>query len=195
MNEKAKLDEWVKMEFEQNFNHLRDRDAILLSITKFYMGLLCSFAGFSGVLLGIDSLSYKIEIVGSLFILLSIIGLITLLWICAIRTYFVKSARQLNGIRCYLTQNFSEKDKKKYVVQPLNSNKPANWNIKSFHMHLIIMIAVINIMAVTIGYILIVFPLNNWAKIIGLIITCLGFIVLSILFPINLLKESANGKE
>lgn len=62
--DKSDFQEWCRVEFEQCYEHLRDRDGLILKVIEFYVGMVCAVGAASAALLGIASLQRKGLFVG-----------------------------------------------------------------------------------------------------------------------------------
>ena len=68
--------DWLRTEFEQNFVHLRDRDARMMELTKFHVGLVCSVLTACVALGGLPTLGHKVPLIGGLCVATSVVGMI-----------------------------------------------------------------------------------------------------------------------
>lgn len=99
---------WLKMEFEQGFLQLRDRDERIIDLTKFYITMILSSGSIAIALLSLKDLVYRYFLVGLLLIMSCVVGEMLVILITAFRSYFVICARQLNAIRGTYTRSLSE---------------------------------------------------------------------------------------
>jgi phosphoglycolate phosphatase-like HAD superfamily hydrolase len=124
--------EFMRMEFQQNFEQLRDRDQHIIGMTKFFATLFLSVATVASGLLGLSifSASQKWSAVGVLLLVTCCIGEMLFLWLVTFREYFVVCARQLNAIRhWYVSQlPLSQRD---VAVQPVDCELPQVIHLKS----------------------------------------------------------------
>jgi len=141
---KNDLQEWVKAEFEQSYEQLRNRDAIIVDITKFYGGLICAVCAAANALFSIGSLPAKGLLIGLFLVLSGSIGLALLGWLIAFRRYFVFAARQLNALRAHATRSLSADEKRLLVVQATDPASPRLWHRESAHIAICLIVSFVN---------------------------------------------------
>lgn len=122
--------EWMKLEFEQNFIQLRDRDDKIISMTKFFGTFLLSLCSVALGLLGLEEIQVHPAWIGALLLAGAIVGEIVLLWLISFREYFVTCARQLNALRARYVSNLAT-EKLEIAIQSTNSNYPEFYNPRS----------------------------------------------------------------
>jgi hypothetical protein len=141
--------EWVKAEFEQSYQQLRDRDSIIVDLTKFYGGLICAVCAAANVLFGISGLPAKSLLIGAFLIISGVIGAALLMWLVAFRVYFVFTARHLNALRGHATRGLSPEDRKRFVILATDPTYPQYWHRTSAHIAICLVVSFVN--AVVIG--------------------------------------------
>lgn len=137
------FDAWLRLEFEQNFLHLRDRDEKVLGLVKTYVTLMLGIASVSVTLLGLQRLNDPWPLVGWLLVLASCVGEMLLLWIVAYRGYFVTCARQLNAIRLYYGAA-APANTQSLFIQPLDPRYPPYFHWRSAYAMVFTFMSVVN---------------------------------------------------
>lgn len=134
---------WSKMEFEQGFLQLRDRDERIIDLTKFYITMILSSGSIAIALLSLKDLVYRYFLVGLLLIMSCVVGEMLVILITAFRSYFVICARQLNAIRGTYTRGIPTSEKG-CIVQPTDPSYPPMFNKNSAHFIVILLMTFIN---------------------------------------------------
>ena len=136
--------EWLKMEFEQNFIQLRDRDQRLAELLKFHAGLVCSVGTAAVALLGLKGFGQRVELIGMLLVGTGVVGTAVLLCMVAFRRYFVQSARQINAIRQFAASEMGEDLARRVLVLSTSPDQPRYWNARSAHTAVLALVAFLN---------------------------------------------------
>ncbi len=126
----GQLNDWLRLEFRENFTQLRDRDAQIMGMTKFLATLILSVATVVVGLLGLEQFTGQAKWIGLLLIAASVVGEILFLWIATFREYFVVCARQLNAIRSWYVRRLPLGEQR-VAVQPIDSRFPRVFNPRS----------------------------------------------------------------
>jgi len=182
---------WLKAEFEQNFDHLRDRDSKFIEIIKFYATLVLGVVTASIALMGVKNLNHAFALVGLLLIATCFVGEICLLWMIAFRKYFVTSARQVNAIRHLYKENMPE-EYQGCVLQSTDPSQPPLLHKGSAHITMMRIITFVNATLATIGGLGVmsyITQIKNWQRISVFTTTFLVVIVVNTLYIKKKLKE------
>jgi len=182
---------WLKTEFEQNFDHLRDRDSKFIEIIKFYATLVLGVVTASIALMGIKNLNHAFALVGLLLIATCFVGEICLLWMIAFRRYFVTSARQVNAIRHLYAENIPG-EYQGCVLQSTDPSQPPLLHKGSAHITMMRIITFVNATLATIGTLGImsyVTQIKSWQRISVIIAIFLIVITVNTLYIRKKLKE------
>ena len=169
---------WLKAEFEQNFDHLRDRDSKFIEIIKFYATLVLGVITASIALMGVKNLNHAFALVGLLLIATCFVGEICLLWMIAFRKYFVTSARQVNAIRLLYKENIP-KEYQGSVLQSTDPLQPPLLHKGSAHITMMRIITFVNATLAAIGGLGImsyITQIKNWERVF--IFIAIFFVVL-----------------
>ena len=152
--------EWVKAEFDQSYEHLRDRDERIIDLTKFYATLVCSIGAACGGLLSLTTLPHPYGVVGIVLLAAALMGGLVLIWLVAFRRYFVDTARQLNALRGVYTRGIGEPMRGQAVVHRTDGSHPPYWRVSSAHVAALLLVALINSCLAALAVAAIVFDLE-----------------------------------
>lgn len=134
---------WLRMEFEQGFIHLRDRDEKMVELTKLYITTVLGSGSIAIALLGWENLSFRLPLVGMLLMASCVLGEMILLSLAAFRTYFVTCARQINAIRRVYSGSIPQGNIE-CIVQPTDPAYPPMFHATSAHFMVILLMAFLN---------------------------------------------------
>lgn len=134
---------WLKLEYEQNFLQLRDRDEKILDLTKFYITVTLGAAGLTATLLGLKEVEVSFLAIGFLLLGTLIAGEIILIWMTAYRRYFVTCANQINAIRKFYSDKIPVENRR-VIIQPIDPSYPPLLHKGSSQMLMIYLTSFIN---------------------------------------------------
>lgn len=136
--------EFLLVEYQECFNHMRHYDSIEVDFVKFsFSGYITLIAGSFALFQYLQENSYRSLYVGIILLLGFVGGLLLLGFVVRNRAYYVIVTKQVNSIRRYFLEN-SEIDFVKYNKCYLDSTKPRNFNPKSTHIFLMYLIIIFN---------------------------------------------------
>jgi hypothetical protein len=141
---------WLKVEFEQNFIQLRDRDDKILGLTKFYVSAMLGVGSVAIGLLGLEKLGHPYTLVGMLLLGACILGEMFFVWMVAFRGYFVECARQINAIRRAYRDSLPA-GLSWCVLQPTDPAVPRTLNRRSGHIVVMALMSFVNACLAGIG--------------------------------------------
>lgn len=139
--------DWLRLEFEQNFEHLRDRDEKILSLVKFYTTTVLGVGSVAVALFGLKNLPSPHVWIGTLLVMAAVLGELVFFLLTSLRSYFVTSARQLNAIRNHYAQHVA----REILIQPTDSSYPKRLRFGSAHMFVLAVVALTNAALLLLG--------------------------------------------
>lgn len=138
-----KTEEWLMLEFEQNFEQLRDRDDKMLDLFKYYSTGIAAVGATCLTVFEGGKLSNPTLTVGLFLLLISILAELFFFWLATFRTYFVTCARQLNAIRKYYSEPINAANPN-LIIQSKSHLYPKLYTAKSAHTIMLVAMTTIN---------------------------------------------------